>query len=257
MKYIRTGLVPPTCVAWLLIAAATPVGAQTPESAPSGTAPTAPTSDEIGYLFGLSFGEQMHNAGITNQLTVEALARGLKDGLDGRKTSPGDRQHVQEFIKSVVEAAVARNEAAAKDFLAQNGKEKGVTTTASGLQYKVLLPGNAKAAAITPTDSVTVQYRGKLIDGSEFDSTYEKGQPAPFTVNRVIPGWQEALLLMKPGAKWRIFIPPDLGYGKNPKPGIPGGSLLIFDVELMSARSNGPTPQPPATPIRPSVPQSQ
>ena len=131
------------------------------------------------------------------------------------------------------------------DLLARNGHEKGVTTTASGLQYKVIAPGDRKAAAVAPTDAVTVQYRGKLLDGSEFDSTYARGAPVSFAVNGVIPGWQEALVLMKPGAKWQLFVPPELGYGASPKPGIPGGSLLIFDVELLSAKSSGAPASPP------------
>jgi FKBP-type peptidyl-prolyl cis-trans isomerase FklB len=100
---------------------------------------------------------------------------------------------------------------------------------------------------------VTVQYRGKLLDGSEFDSTYARGTPATFTVNGVIPGWQEALVLMKPGAKWQLFVPPELAYGASPKPGIPGGSLLIFDVELMSVKSSGA----PAVPDTKPAPKSK
>jgi FKBP-type peptidyl-prolyl cis-trans isomerase len=92
---------------------------------------------------------------------------------------------------------------------------------------------------------VTVQYRGKLLDGTEFDSTYTRGAPATFAVNGVIPGWQEALVLMKPGSKWQLFVPPELAYGANPKPGIPGGSLLIFDVELLSVKSSA-APAAPA-----------
>jgi len=138
-----------------------------------------------------------------------------------------------------MEAATTHNQAAAKEFLAHNAKEKGVTTTASGLQYKIIAAGNTKAATILPADEVTVQYRGKLLDGSEFDSSYARGTPASFTVNGVIPGWQEALVLMKPGAKWQLFVPPELAYGATPKPGIPGGSLLIFDVELVSVKSSG------------------
>ncbi len=83
---------------------------------------------------------------------------------------------------------------------------------------------------------MTVQYRGKLLDGTEFDSSYARGTPVTFPVNGVIPGWQEALVLMKPGAKWQLYVPPELAYGNNPKPGIPGGSLLIFDVELVSVK---------------------
>jgi FKBP-type peptidyl-prolyl cis-trans isomerase FklB len=250
----------------LLFAAGAPLGAQTPvpatnQPAPAGGAaaanPAAPSADDIGYLFGLSFGEQMHNVGITDQLSPEALSRGLKDGMQGKKTTPADRTHVQEYIRSVMDAAVARNEAQAKDFLARNGREKGVTTTASGLQYKILLPGDRKAEAVTPTDGVTVQYRGKLIDGTQFDSTYDRNAPASFTVNGVIPGWQEALLLMKPGAKWQLFVPPELGYGRSPKPGIPAGSLLIFEVELLSVKSNSGPAAPPGSPANRPAPQSK
>jgi FKBP-type peptidyl-prolyl cis-trans isomerase len=205
-----------------------------------GPAAAAPNADQTGYLFGLTFGEQMHGVGISDQLSLDSIARGLKDGLQGKKTSPADRQQVQDFVHTVMEASIARNQAAAKDFLSHNGHEKGVTTTASGLEYKVVLPGDHKAPAVTPTDTVTVQYRGKLLDGSEFDSTYARGAPATFAVNGVIPGWQEALVLMKPGAKWQLFVPPELGYGASPKPGIPGGSLLIFDVELLSVKPAAP-----------------
>ena len=246
MKQTSFAMLRQTCSAWIMIAAAPLVGAQTPSPAPGtppATAaapnPAAPTADQISYLFGLTFGEQMHGVGITDQVTVEGIERGLKDGLQGKKSTPADRQQVQEFVRSVIEASVARNQAAAKDFLGHNGREKGVTTTASGLQYKIILPGERKAAAVAPTDVVTVQYRGKLLDGSEFDSTYARGAPATFAVNGVIPGWKEALVLMKPGSKWQLFVPPELAYGSIPKPGIPGGSLLIFDVELLSVKSSG------------------
>lgn len=255
MKHTSIGILQQTCSAWLLLAAAPILLAQTTAQQPgtpaAATSPTAepagaPTPDQSGYLFGLTFGEQMHGVGITDQVSVDAIARGLKDGLQGKKSTPADRHQVQEFVRSVMEAAVARNQTAAKDFLARNGHEKGVTTTASGLQYKVILPGDPKAAAIAPADTVTVQYRGKLLDGSEFDSSYSHGTPATFPVNGVIPGWQEALVLMKPGAKWQLFVPSELAYGANPKPGIPGGSLLIFDVELLSVKSSATAAAPAA-----------
>jgi FKBP-type peptidyl-prolyl cis-trans isomerase len=189
----------------------------------------------------------MHRVGITNEVTIEAIARGLQDGLQGKKTTPADQQQLNEFVRSVMQTAIARNKAAAKDFLARNGHEKGVITTASGLEYKVIVPGDRKAPAVAPTDQVTVQYRGKLLDGTEFDSSYAHGQPASFTVNGVIKGWQEALVLMKPGAKWQLFVPPELGYDASPRPGIPGGSLLVFEVELVSAKAK-PAP-PPAQPM--------
>jgi FKBP-type peptidyl-prolyl cis-trans isomerase len=184
----------------------------------------------------------MHRAGITDQVVMDAIVRGLRDGLQGKKTTPADQRQVQAYLRSQMQAAVARNQAAAKDFLDKNAHEKGVTTTASGLQYKIIAPGDRKAAAVTATDQVTVQYRGKLLDGSEFDSSYTHGAPATFAVNGVIRGWQEALVLMKPGAKWQLFVPPDLAYGPGPRPGIPGGSLLIFDVELLSVKSAPPAP---------------
>jgi FKBP-type peptidyl-prolyl cis-trans isomerase len=234
----------------LIMIAATPfVGAQAPSPAPvtpsagasgTGNPPAAPSADQTGYQFGLTFGEQMHAVGITNEVAIEAITRGLKDGLQGKKTTPADRQQLQMFVRSVMESAVARNRAAAKDFLAHNAHEKGVTATASGLQYKIIAAGDRKAAAIAPTDEVTVNYRGKLLDGSEFDSTYTRGAPLTFAVNGVIPGWREALLLMKPGDKWQIFVPPALAYGANGQRGIPGGSLLKFEVELMSVKSNTP-----------------
>jgi FKBP-type peptidyl-prolyl cis-trans isomerase len=253
MKHTNINILGQACGAWLMIAAAPLVGAQTPPATPPATAPAPGTPaalspDQAGYLFGLTFGEQMHGVGITDQVSTDAIARGVKEGLQGKHSSPADRQQVQEFVRSTMEAGVAHNQAAAKDFLARNGHEKGVTTTASGLQYKVLLPGDRKAAAVTPADAVTVQYRGKLLDGSEFDSTYVRGTPASFTVNGVIPGWQEALVLMKPGAKWQLFVPPELGYGASPKPGIPGGSLLIFDVELLSVKPAAP----PQSDIKPA-----
>jgi FKBP-type peptidyl-prolyl cis-trans isomerase len=156
---------------------------------------------------------------------------------------------VQAYARSAGDALAARDEAAAKEFLAKNGKEKGVVTTASGLQYKILAAGDKKAALVAPTDTVTVEYRGKLINGTEFDSSYSRGVPATFPVNGVIKGWQEALVLMKPGAKWQLFIPPELAYGPRSQPKIPSNSLLIFDVNVVSAEAaNAPPKAPPGTP---------
>jgi FKBP-type peptidyl-prolyl cis-trans isomerase FklB len=251
-----------TCSIWALLAAAPAGWAQPPSPAPitpltpAPSAPADTSSEHTSYLFGLTFGEQMHSVGITDQVDPDAIARGIKDGLLGKNSTRADQQQIQQFVRSVMAAALARNKAAAQEFLTRNGHEKGVKTTASGLQYKILIPGNTKAAAILPTDEVTVNYRGKLLDGTEFDSSYDHGTPATFKVNGVIKGWQEALVLMKPGAKWQLFIPPELAYDTSPRPKIPAGSLLIFDVDLLSVRSSEapqPLPQshkavPPLTP---------
>src|SRR5438270_271753 len=127
-----------------------------------------------------------------------------------------------------------------------------VVTTASGLQYKVLNAGNGDSPK--KTDEVTVNYRGSLINGTEFDSSYKRGQPATFPVNGVIPGWTEALGLMKPGAKWELFVPPQLAYDMQSRPPIPPGSLLIFEVELLSVKGAG-TPAPPTSSASPAPAQ--
>lgn len=247
-----------------VVALAPLAGAQTP---PSGTpapaalgvpaAPPPPPSsvpatekDPAGYLFGLTYGEQMHSVGISNQVDPEAIARGVKDGLAGKKSNRTDQLQIQSFVQSTRTEFLAHNQQAAKDFLDKNGKEKGVKTTADGLEYKVLAAGDAKAATIQATDEVTVQYRGKLIDGTEFDSSYSRGVPAVFKVGGVIKGWQEALQLMKPGSKYQVFIPPELGYADQPKPGIPPASVLIFDMEVVSVKA-APAPVGMASPVTP------
>jgi FKBP-type peptidyl-prolyl cis-trans isomerase len=226
-----------------------PPGAPAP-AAPAPDAPADTSPEHTSYLFGLTFGEQLHTVGISKQVDQTAIARGIKEGLEGKKSTRTDQQQIQAFVRGVMSETLAQNKQAAKDFLAKNGTEKGVKTTADGLEYKVLAAGNTKAAAVQPTDEVTVQYRGKLLDGSEFDSSYSRPTPTTFKVNGVIKGWQEALVLMKPGAKWELFVPPELAYDASPRPGIPAGSLLIFEVELVSVKPGEPppaaaSPQPP------------
>jgi FKBP-type peptidyl-prolyl cis-trans isomerase FklB len=247
----------------VILAALSALGeAQTPTPAikpPPTTAPGAdpgpgPTPEQLSYQFGLIFGAQMHSTGITSEsVTAEALVRGIKDGLQGKQPTPADQQQVQAYARSMSDAMAARNATAAKEFLARNGKEKGVITTASGLQYKILAAGDKKAPPIGPTDNVTVDYRGKLLDGMEFDSSYSRGMPATFPVNGVIKGWQEALVLMKPGAKWQLFVPPELAYGPRSQAKIPPNSLLIFEVNVQSVEpANAPPKAPPGTPPSPA-----
>lgn len=141
-----------------------------------------------------------------------------------------------EALEAEQRAAAAKmgevNEAAGKQFLDENGKRVEVKTTASGLQYEVINEGSGKQP--TASDRVTVHYTGKLIDGTVFDSSVERGEPATFGVTQVIPGWVEALQMMKEGAKWRLFIPSNLAYGPNGAGNVIGpNSTLIFDVELI------------------------
>jgi len=256
-------LLPRSCGVCILLAIAPLAGAQNPTTAPATppappTAPAAPaapaaptlSNEQVSYLFGLTFGEQLHSVGLTNEVMPDAVIRGMKEAMQGKKSTPAERQQVQDYVRATMVASAARNKTAAEEFLARNGHEKGVKTTASGLQYKVVAAGDAKAAPISPTDEVTVNYRGKLLDGTEFDSSYAKGQPATFVLSGVIKGWQEGLAMMKPGAKWVLYIPPELAYGASARPLIPANSLLIFDVEVISAKPSAGMPPGTMPPIR-------
>jgi FKBP-type peptidyl-prolyl cis-trans isomerase FklB len=260
MKHTTRRLLQSACAGAILISVAPFVGAQNTPPPPPATGPGAAgaapppalSNDQASYLFGLTLGESLHGLGLGSQVLPDQVVRGVKDALAGKKSTPAERQQVQEFARASMMAASTRNKTAAEDFLAKNGKEKGVQTTASGLEYKIVKAGDPKAPTIAPTDEVTVNYRGKLIDGTEFDSSYSRGQPATFPVNGVIKGWQEALVLMKPGATWQLFVPPELAYGPNPRPGIPGNSLLIFDVDVVSVKPKAPPPA--ATGPKPAAP---
>jgi FKBP-type peptidyl-prolyl cis-trans isomerase FklB len=226
---------------------AAPMAHPTPPPAPP---PPPLDRKQASYDFGLTFGEQLRRNNLNNEVDVEHLTRGLRDGLAGKKIEPPDQQGLRRYVVSVRESIAPRNRQAAHDFLQKNGHAKGVITQPSGLQYKVVAAGDAKGTSPQPVDEVTVNYRGKLLDGTEFDSSYARGQPATMQASRVIKGWQEALSLMKPGDKWQIFVPPELGYDLNSPPGIPPGSLLIFDIELMRVDSPPAPANVPAAPIK-------
>ena len=211
------------------------------------SANAAQIKSEGSYSVGLSVGESLRRAAVdANAVSTQRLLQGVRDGLTGKAEFGPDNQR---FIRTLIVTARARagekNHAAAHAFLVRNGKKKGVMTTASGLQYQVLNAGQG-----TPPktgDSVSVNYRGSLLNGTEFDSSYKRGQPANFVVGRVIPGWNEALQLMKPGAKFKLFIPPQLAYDLDPPQGapIPPGAMLIFDVNLISVQAPRPATMPP------------
>ena len=223
--------------------------------ATAGAAKEAPAKTKAGspsYSVGVSMGEQLRASGIPPELlNAQQLAQGVHDALSGKVSmTDKDRENLRGLVDSVGES----NHRVAAKFLAENGKKPDIVTTASGLQYKVLAAGSG--ASPKPTDEVTVNYRGTLISGTEFDSSYKRGQPANFQLNRVIPGWTEALGLMKPGAKWQLFIPPQLGYDLRSAPPIPPGSLLIFEVELLSVKA-APSAAQPAPPAQPATPPAE
>jgi FKBP-type peptidyl-prolyl cis-trans isomerase FkpA len=225
----------------------------------AGAAKTPAVSEKsaVSYSLGLSMGEQLHGAGVgVDAVSSERLAQGVRDGLAGKaKMTDADREKINHLVRSAFEAAGDANHRAAAKFLAENGKKADVVTTASGLQYKVLTAGSGDAPK--SSDEVTVNYRGTLLDGTEFDSSYSRGQPAKFAVSQVIPGWTEALQLMKTGAKYQLFVPPQLAYDLRARPGIPPGSMLIFDIELLGIKAPQPAaaaPPAPGSAIPPASP---
>src|SRR3979490_1234681 len=223
--------------------------ADTAKKAPAkaGAAKEAPAkASSASYSVGVSMGEQLRASGVPPELiNAQQLAQGVHDAISGKASmTDKDRENLRGLVDSVGES----NHRAAAKFLADNGKKSDVVTTASGLQYKVLAAGSG--ASPKPSDEVTVNYRGTLINGTEFDSSYKRGQPANFQVNRVIPGWTEALGLMKPGAKWQLFIPPQLAYDLRSAPPLPPAPALIFEVELVSVKA-APAAAQPAAPAPP------
>ncbi len=197
--------------------------------------------DRISYALGLSMGNNFKGSGIET-LNISDFADGVAAVYEGTKPKMSydeAKLEIQKFFQAMEakqqEAAkeMAKvNQVAGEAFLAENGKRPEIVTTASGLQYEVLAEGNGAMPAAS--DQVVVHYTGKLIDGTVFDSSVERGQPATFGVTQVIPGWVEALQLMKAGSKWRLYIPSDLAYGPNGAGGAIGpNATLIFDVELL------------------------
>jgi FKBP-type peptidyl-prolyl cis-trans isomerase FklB len=206
--------------------------------------------DKASYSIGYDIGETFKKQNV--DLNADALFTGLKEGLAGKEAALSKEERektLQAFQKEMMEKQIAaskeaatKNAAEGEKFLAENKKKDGVKTTASGLQYKVLKEGSG--APPKETDTVVTNYRGTLIDGTEFDSSYKRNEPASFPVNRVIKGWTEALQLMKPGGKFQLFIPSSLAYGERGAGQLIGpNATLIFEVELLSIKP----PEPPAT----------
>jgi FKBP-type peptidyl-prolyl cis-trans isomerase FklB len=226
--------------------------AKSPQTPKSGQATTAKKpglaplvlktpKDKASYAIGMNIGKGLHKDSVDVDPAI--LLRGLKDGMAGGKTLLTDDEAksamvaIQADLRKKQEAKMAvvgdANKKEGDEFLAENKTKEGVVTLPSGLQYKILKQGTgAKPSA---TDSVVCNYKGTLIDNTEFDSSYKRGQPATFPVGQVIKGWTEVLQLMPVGSKWQVFVPSDLAYG----PRAPGGAIgpnatLIFEIELLS-----------------------
>jgi FKBP-type peptidyl-prolyl cis-trans isomerase len=249
----------------------TPPAAKKPATTPAAktSAPPALTTpkDKTSYAIGLNVGKSVGKGVHEQSLDIDQaiFLRGVKDGLAGGKTLLTDeevnavltelqkeaRLKQAEMRKKQEEIAKAQSEVNKKQgdaFLAENKTKEGVVTLPSGLQYKILQAGTGPKP--TASDTVVCNYRGTLLDGKEFDSSYKRGQPATFPLGGVIKGWTEALQLMPVGSKWQLFLPPDLAYGERSMgPDITPNSTLIFEVELVSIKPpEKPAEKPAASP---------
>ena len=176
--------------------------------------------NRISYTIGVNIGQDFKTQKM--DIDPDVLLEGLNDSMAGK-----------ELRMTEMEQRATKNKEEGEAFLAENAKKEGIVVTESGLQYKIVEPGEGDSPG--PNDVATVHYRGTLIDGKQFDSSYDRGQPATFPVGGVIAGWTEALQLMKPGAKWQLFIPSELAYGeRGAGQDIGPNAVLTFDVELIS-----------------------
>ena len=195
--------------------------------------------DKFSYAIGLGIGQNLLSMGAKG-IAVDDFAQAIKDVLEGNQTAISHteaRDIVNKYFAELEEKMNAANIEAGKKFLEENKKREGVVTLPSGLQYEVITEGNVGHYA-KATDQVQGHYEGTLVDGTLFDSSIKRGQPATFGVNQVIPGWVEALQLMPEGAKWKLYIPSDLAYGaQGAGEMIPPHSTLVFEVELQKILS--------------------
>lgn len=200
--------------------------------------------DKLSYALGIGIGTQLRGMGATN-LNIDDFAQAIKDAIAGKKLKV-DNKEAQTLVNNFFAEQQARKEAAAaeagraakavgEDFLAENAKKDNIVVLPSGLQYEVIREGNGKKPSAT--SKVKCHYEGTLIDGTKFNSSYDRGEPATFGLNQVIAGWTEGLQLMSEGAKYRFFIPYNLGYGeRGAGASIPPYAALVFDVELIEVQ---------------------
>jgi FKBP-type peptidyl-prolyl cis-trans isomerase FklB len=193
------------------------------------------------YSFGYQFGQALKAQGI--DLDLDTYLSGVRDALSAKEPSMsadeiraainGVQQRVMAEREKALKEQSEKNLSAGKSFLAENGKKEGVKMLPSGLEYRIIAEGDGPIPK--PDEIVTVHYRGSLLDGTEFDSSYKQGEPVTFPLQGIIAGWSEVLQLMKTGSKWQIFLPPELAYGeRSPGPAIPPNSTLIFEIELIA-----------------------
>jgi FKBP-type peptidyl-prolyl cis-trans isomerase FklB len=213
------------------------------------------TKEKFSYALGLSLGTNLHRQEV--DIDPNIVAQGLKDALSDGKHLLTDQEaaavltqmqtEVRDKQMAKMKEAEDKNKAEGTAFLAANKAKPGVVTLPSGLQYKIITAGTGPKP--TASDTVVCNYRGTLIDGKEFDSSYKRGQPATFPVSGVIKGWTEAVQLMPVGSKWELYIPADLAYGdRGAGPDIGPGSTLVFEVELLSIQSKDQSKQEPPKP---------
>lgn len=191
--------------------------------------------EKVSYSLGVNIAKNMQQQGMT-EMSAESLTKGIEDALQSSDLEIPEaeaQQILQMYFQKLQEKQFEKNITEGNLFLEENSKKAGVVTLPSGLQYEIITEGTGEKPLAT--DTVTTHYHGTLINGSVFDSSYERGEPASFPVNGVIKGWVEALQLMTVGSKWKLFIPSELAYGANPHPGGPiePHMVLLFDIELL------------------------
>jgi len=194
--------------------------------------------DTLSYSLGVDIGNSLKNISI-NEINYDAFVNGLTDALEEKDLKVNEeniKPFINKYITNLREEKASKNLEEGIAFLEENKKKEGIITTESGLQYEIITEGTGKSP--NATDIVKCHYHGTLLDGTVFDSSVERGEPTEFPLNRVIPGWTEGLQLMKEGAKYKFYIPTELAYGKNVRPGSPyeANMALIFEVELIEVK---------------------